>query len=70
VPFWPAVDFIGLNVYFPFVLQRGPKAKLKPSRYQMKKTFNLLQERFILSWYQVRPCVTSQQVVFRFVAYN
>ena len=51
VAFWDAVDYIGAELYLPFVLDPSPNASLILSRAQMVATYSLLLRHFLLDWH-------------------
>jgi hypothetical protein len=52
IRFWPELDFIGLDLYIPFVLSRSPNANLIQTRDEMVGNYTLLFKPRIIDWYK------------------
>ncbi len=51
VPFWHLVDFIGLDLYVPLVLNRSADANLILSKQQMTDVFAFVMAKRVTPWF-------------------
>lgn len=63
VPFWDALDFIGVDLYLPVVDPFKRNASLVVTREEMASTFESLLQRFVLNWYWKQKNLSRKIVV-------
>ena len=63
VPFWDALDFIGVDLYFPVVDPYKQNASLIVTRDEMASTFEFLLRRYVLDWYWQQTDLNRKIVV-------
>jgi hypothetical protein len=51
VPFWDALDFVGVDLYFPFISPFAPAGTPMPDEAGMQAFYNLVLEKHLLNWY-------------------
>jgi len=53
IAFWPQLDFVGLDLYIPFVFPRDPNATVVlPDTATMNTHFALAMEKHVYGWYR------------------